>query len=450
MYQNDNAPLLAEFQPDRLICITAEHSVSQSDFLYTVNLLARQFPDGEHFINLCQHRYHFLLVFCAVIVKGGINILPPNRNQATIEQIREDYPNAVCIRDDSVTHNISDIELLPLLSKIMSRVVSGTPEVPMIDNEHVIAIAYTSGSTGRPRPNEKTWRILSGTAKLLCRRFLADSAESVLVPTVPAQHMYGLETSIMMVLQGRSVLYAGDTFYPEDIVEAFKVVKKGILITTPIHLLTLNKSSAAIEGIEKVICATAPLKLQLSLDIETQYNTVIEEIYGFTEAGSVATRKTTSTDDWSLLDEMVIDAVAVDEFLVNGPQFSSAVQVLDIIELFDNGKKFRLCGRSEDLLNVAGKRASLADLNFKLAGIDGVEDGVLFMPDEVDDITRPLGIVVSGLRKRDILRELSKLVDPVFLPRPLIFVDNIPRNETGKPQRLELLKIVDTYARRDT
>jgi acyl-coenzyme A synthetase/AMP-(fatty) acid ligase len=28
--------------------------------------------------------------------------------------------------------------------------------------------------------------------------------------------------------------------------------------------------------------------------------------------------------------------------------------------------------------------------------------------------------------------ELRERIDPVFLPRPLIFVDRLPRNDTGK------------------
>jgi len=140
----------------------------------------------------------------------------------------------------------------------------------------------------------------------------------------------------------------------------------------------------------------------------------------------VASRTTTATEEWLLLDEMSIEDVT-NGLVVNGPQFPGPVPVLDVIELFDEGKKFRLCGRSEDLLNVAGKRASLADLNFKLCGISGVEDAVLLMPEETGDITRPLGLVVSSLKKRDILQEFSKLVDPVFLPRPLIFVRRTQR-----------------------
>lgn len=458
---NDSTPLLAEFHPNRLISVAADVELSQAEFLYTVNALAQLLPDNKYFINLCQQRYSFLLAFCAVIIKGGTNILPPNRNLATIEQIKQEYPQAVCIRSEAESQfNVSDDVLLTallaqitqqktrLFSAELCEFSSENPLInPLIKNEHIIAITYTSGSTGHPKPNKKTWQLLSGTASLLSRRFLGADTNTVIIPTVPPQHMYGLEASIMLVLQGRCILYAGDTFYPQDIAEAFCLVGHGILITTPVHLLTLNKSAVAITGIDKVICSTAPLKQQLGVAIEEQYATKIEEIYGFTEAGSVATRRPTVTEEWLLLDDMNLERQD-GGWVVNGPQFVTPVSVLDVIELLHQGRNFRLCGRAEDLLNVAGKRASLADLNFKLVNIEGVRDAVLFLPEEVNDVTRPLALVVSDLNKRDILQAFAKLVDPLFIPRPLIFVEQIPRNETGKPQRLELLKIVDAYERR--
>lgn len=443
-----STPLIARFQPGQLIALDAARAVTQQEFLHAVQALAERLPAASHIINLCQQRYHFLVTFCAILCRGSCNILPPNRNPATIEQIRAEYPLALCINDGPTLPGAGEIALEPLLAAIATAGPVAGPAMPQIPLDHCVAIAYTSGSTGKPKANAKSWRVLSGTADLLCQRFLPDSGNSLLVPTVPPQHMYGLETSIMMVLQGRITLYTGDTFYPEDIAAAFRTAGTGILVTTPVHLLTLAKSDVAIQGIARVICATAPLKPELAATIEQRFATVVEEIYGFTEAGSVATRQTTAGDAWQLLDGMQIHGTAT-ALAVSGPQFSSAVPVLDVIEVLDQGRRFRLTGRAEDMVNVAGKRASLADLNYKLLGIPGIKDAVMMMPAEEDAIARPLALVVSRLDKRTILEQLARLVDPVFLPRPLILVDHIPRNETGKPQRLELLKIVEAHGQKN-
>ena len=43
---------------------------------------------------------------------------------------------------------------------------------------------------------------------------------------------------------------------------------------------------------------------------------------------------------------------------------------------------FVVHGREADQINIAGHRVSLGDLNQKLLEIDGVQDGVFFLPEE--------------------------------------------------------------------
>ena len=106
----------------------------------------------------------------------------------------------------------------------------------------------------------------------------------------------------------------------------------------------------------------------------------------------------------------------------------------DVIELGDDGT-FLLHGRHADMVNIAGKRTSLAYLNHQLGAVTGVEDGCFFMPDDGTDesITRLAAFVVAPtLMPRQLLGALRGRLDPIFLPRPLVFVDRLPRNATGK------------------
>jgi acyl-coenzyme A synthetase/AMP-(fatty) acid ligase len=101
-----------------------------------------------------------------------------------------------------------------------------------------------------------------------------------------------------------------------------------------------------------------------------------------------------------------------------------------------------LLGRSADLINIAGKRTCLAYLNHQLTAITGVADGAFLMPDEeaADGVTRLTAFIVApGLSAATIIQALRERIDPVFLPRPLVFVDALPRNATGKLPR-EALK----------
>jgi acyl-coenzyme A synthetase/AMP-(fatty) acid ligase len=116
------------------------------------------------------------------------------------------------------------------------------------------------------------------------------------------------------------------------------------------------------------------------------------------------------------------------------------VSLQDLIEPADDGS-FRLIGRARDLVKIAGKRASLADLTQQLLSVEGVTDAVIFMP---GDEGRCAALAVAPAASREqILATLALHVDPAFLPRPLKLVAKLPRNEAGKLPRAALLAALD-------
>ena len=104
---------------------------------------------------------------------------------------------------------------------------------------------------------------------------------------------------------------------------------------------------------------------------------------------------------------------------------------------------FHLHGRAEDQVNIAGHRISIGDLNRTLLELEGVQDGAFFLPDaEEGPVTRLTAFVVApGKTEAEILQALRSRIDPVFLPRPLVMVPQLPRNETGKLPREALSRL---------
>ena len=51
-------------------------------------------------------------------------------------------------------------------------------------------------------------------------------------------------------------------------------------------------------------------------------------------------------------------------------------------------------------------------------------------------------VVAPGVSKETILKELKQSIDPVFLPRPLLLVDELPRNALGKLPRKQLVNLL--------
>jgi acyl-coenzyme A synthetase/AMP-(fatty) acid ligase len=110
-----------------------------------------------------------------------------------------------------------------------------------------------------------------------------------------------------------------------------------------------------------------------------------------------------------------------------------AILLQDVIELRD-AERFLLHGRNADLVNIAGKRTSLASLNYHLNSISGVRDGVFIVPEQGDGaVTRLTAFVVApGMTREALMNALRERIDAAFLPRPLRLVDALPRNATGK------------------
>jgi acyl-coenzyme A synthetase/AMP-(fatty) acid ligase len=120
-----------------------------------------------------------------------------------------------------------------------------------------------------------------------------------------------------------------------------------------------------------------------------------------------------------------------------GGHVEQVVPMNDVLEPIDN-HRFFLHGRLSDMINIAGKRNSLDYLNHQLLGIEGVRDGTFFMPDDTpsDTVVRLMAFAVApGMAAGDLLAALKKRVDATFLPRPLVMLDVLPRNSTGKLPR---------------
>jgi acyl-coenzyme A synthetase/AMP-(fatty) acid ligase len=255
--------------------------------------------------------------------------------------------------------------------------------------------------------------------------------------------MYGLEVSIMLPIQHGMAFYMGRPLFPEDVRLALEEVPSPrMLVTTPLHIRACVTAHSRLPHVECILSATAPLPISLAQQAETLFQTSVYEVYGFTEAGSVATRRTVAEDTWHVLDGITLHQESAGCFL-SAPYLCGPIPFPDLVSL-QEPHRFLLHGRGTDLVNIGGHRGSLSDLNQKLNEIEGVEDGVFFLPDETGtSVTRLIAFVVApGKAAEHILSALRTVIDPMFLPRPLHLVPALPRNETGKLTREALLGLL--------
>ncbi len=395
-----------------------------------VSFIGNQLPRKRYVVNMCQDRYAFLVGFAAALRQSQTTLLPPNPSPETLQQLTREYPDCYYITDGP-----GEIAGLEGVTLNIDRSPDRTPvENPKFLDTHIAAIAFTSGTTGTPRPNLKSWGSMVQIAQKTGERIALPQASPVtIVATVPHQHMYGLETSIMLPLQQGWVIDSGRPFFPEDIASALhEQPAPRILVSTPIHLRACVMSRSRFPEVAYTLSATAPLSKDLAKQVEELLDTTMIEIYGFAEAGTIATRQPIQEDSWTLLIGLTLRSDP-DGYAVSTPYFSEPIPIPDTIQSA-TPQHFTLEGRPNHLINIGGHRASLDALNIQLLSIDGVVDGAFFMPEEKEkSVTRLVAFVVApGHTSESILSVLRTKIAPVFLPRPVYLIDTIPRNHTGK------------------
>ncbi len=435
-------PLFAPRDLDAPLVWCGGQAVSAALLLGQAEALAERLPPAGRAVNLCHDRHRFALGLVAALRRGHTSLMPPNALPATLAALHEaGAPPPYALVDDAAL----DTGGLPAVFVEPDTAAASQHAVPVVAADFEAVRLLTSGSTGTPRPHAKRWGSLVGNIAAEAARLAEFTQRQGLqglniVATVPAQHSYGLESSVLLALLGGASFDGGRPFYPADIAAALqRIPAPRALVTTPFHLKALLRSGVTLPRLELVLSATAPLSPQLASEAEAATGAKLIEIYGCTEAGQVAARRTTDGEVWTALGALrlwrEVDAAAdsTERFVVQGGHVAEATPLADLLDLLDE-RRFRLLGRANDLIHVAGKRSSLTQLDFQLNRIPGVADGAFWMPEEPDDgVVRPIALVVSDtLDAEAVRRALRQLIEPAFVPRRILMVPALPREGTGK------------------
>ena len=204
--------------------------------------LAERLPAAGPMLNLSLDRYRFAVGLGAALLRGHTSLLPPNHLHDTVQRLRARFPATYAlIEAEGEGHG------LPTVVHGEDAALSTlAPAALGIAADHVAAYVLTSGSTGEPVPHPKHWGLLVANAKAEASRLAsmvgrADLGGIALVATVPPQHMYGFESSVLLAMLGGAAFEVGRPFYPADIVAALeRVPAPRMLVTTPFHLKALQ------------------------------------------------------------------------------------------------------------------------------------------------------------------------------------------------------------------
>ncbi|MEO7010100.1 MAG: CoA ligase, partial [Caldimonas sp.] len=234
-------PLIVGNDLDAPLAWRSGRPISRRQYLADVAALAERLPAHGSMLSLTGDRYRFAVGLGAAMLRGHTSLLPPNHTDDMMRRLRELYADIYCVVDPGAapnglpavehlsTHQQGSAPSAPPVAGESDRSAHAAPssdaDVPQIDADLIAARVLTSGSTGAPLPHAKPWALLVASAQAEAARLAESmrraSLEGVaLVATVPAQHMYGFESTVLIALQGGAAFDAERPFYPADIAAA--------------------------------------------------------------------------------------------------------------------------------------------------------------------------------------------------------------------------------------
>ena len=423
-------------------------AISRRQFLADAAALAERLPPAGAMLNLSVDRYLFAVGLGAAVLRGQACLLPPNHTPHTVERLRSRFAGTYALVESE-----GEGDGLPEIVHAATPAPAATaPANPRLAADGIAAHVLTSGSTGDPLPHAKPWGLLAASARTEAARLAQacgrDSLEGVtLVATVPPQHMYGFESSVLIALHGGAAFDVGRPFYPADVVAALAATPAPrALVTTPFHLKALLESGLAMPEVALIVCATAPLSPQLAARSEAAFRAPLVEIYGCTEAGQVATRRTTAGAEWQTFAGLTL---AGDGDRRHGERRPRARA--DAARRRAGGPRRRSLPPARPLQRPGQRRrqAQLAQPSRLPPQRDRGRGRrrVLEPAGERRGRRHPPGGVRRrpGLGPEQILAALRTRVDAAFLPRRIVAVEALPREPTGKLTAARLAELAAAH-----
>lgn len=352
-----------------------------------------------------------------------------------------------------------------------------------------VSMIYTSGTTGKPKGVRRAPFSPDQAAQL------AQINEQVLgiVPGMrtlipaPMYHSFGNAYAVGALLV-RAQVVLQPRFDPEDLlaqIEAHRITRLFMVPTMFVRLLQLPEDVRRrydVSSLEHVVHSAAPCPPEVKRAMIEWWGPVITEFYGSTESGPVTA---CTSEEWMRKPGTVGHTVAGSEVVILDPDkqplppgevgdiytrvpaygdftyqqrderrqeidWAGFITSGDIGYLDDEGWLF-ISDRRADLIVSGGVNVYPAEIEGELVTMPGVVDAAVFGVPDSDLGERVVAAVQSeagaSITEEDVREFLFARIARYKVPRQVVFLDELPREATGKLYRR---KLRDLYRAHDT
>jgi hypothetical protein len=307
----------------------------------------------------------------------------------------------------------------------------------------------TSGSTGRPKSVFKTLASLDADAAMLVRS-LPDlfAAKPYILATIREEHMFGALWRMRVPALAGCEIRPGVIVSVEELLDAAQGHDAVLLLTTPSFLenaLKNDEFKLLKPFVAGIVTSGSLLSADLAGRVREALGVSPTEIFGSTEAGSVAWRRQAGGEEWTVFDE-VSATVGEDGLIVVDSAFSLEHPLVmgDRVE-FTSSRRFRLLGRADRNVKILEKYVSLPELEDAMRSHTFIaKSHAIASDDAVPRIHALVELTEEGRRwlkdhtyselTAKLKREIPE-VESFAFPRRVRYLSALPYNEQGKLPR---------------
>lgn len=310
-------------------------------------------------------------------------------------------------------------------------------------------VYFTSGSTGESTAALKTKQNIESEIKALSSLLKKYNIKRVIV-TVPFIHIYGSLTGLFYPYFNDIDIILKEHFLPNDLLEICD--DNSLVVTTPLYIKALNKISASKDLSKSLfLSSTAPLDPKEAKEFNKKFSCPVMQLFGSTETGGIAYK---FNDDvlWTPLENVVIETNINNELKVKSPFVSKIlfekdfidtkgeIQTFDFIER--ENEKFKLIGRSSQILKIAGKRYSTIQIENILEEQEHIDKALVFVKTDKNSLRGEILDVTLETKKEFRVKEIKQILQSnlsnLKFSMDLKCIDKIPTSSVGKKLRVNI------------
>ncbi len=324
-----------------------------------------------------------------------------------------------------------------------------------LDLDQATITLFTSGSSGEPKEINKTLQQFQNEIEVLERYWGEELGDAQVLATVSHQHIYGLLFGVLWPLS------AGRCFHNEIFLSPEPLLKKaeGISaywVASPAQLKRLDDLTPwlAISKLMVIFSSGGALAFKEASQIFQYSQHKVLEIYGSSETGGIAWRKSVDNTLWTTFSGINISVDKTGQSYLSSPYLTenSAYKMDDKIRL--QGKhQFELLGRVDRIVKVEEKRLSLDELEQALNNLEWVNlSHTLLVAGKRDKVAAVLVLTSSGEEylqqqgRAALIKQLRKQLmtrfESVTLPKKWLFMQSLQMNSQGKINQILLRQIL--------